>query len=333
MNTLFHSVCLGRQKKPRPIWLMRQAGRYLEEYRQIRSQYPDFMDFCFSPEVVKTVTLQPIDRFDFDAAIIFSDILTIPHAMGQTVHFETGEGPKLIPFNNTFLVPPRLEILDKVYDGIRLTREALNQDKSLIGFSGTPWTLAAYMIHQEKIGDGVRLLQSLNNFDALEDLMNVLIENVTQHLLNQIQAGCDVVQIFDSWAGLCPVEQTNSLLKKPIEAILKCLHEKAPQAPVIYYGRHRCDIYATLDVPLGMPLVLGVDQESNLDALTLLRRPLQGNLDPDILIEGGLRLEMAIEKILEQTHDIPHIFNLGHGIKPQTPIENVQKMIAMVRRT
>lgn len=331
MNTLFHNVCMGKQKDKRPIWLMRQAGRYLAEYRQIRSQYPDFMDFCFSPDIVKTVTLQPIDRFDFDAAIIFSDILTIPHAMGQTVHFETGEGPKLIPFKGNFLTSNLLNILDKVYEGIHLTRQALAKDKSLIGFSGTPWTLAAYMIHQEKIGDGLRLLKSLDNFDALDDLMNVLIENVSQHLLNQIEAGCDVVQIFDSWAGLCPLDRGNVLLKKPIEEIFKRLHKKSPQTPIIYYGRHRCDIYATLDIPVGMPIVFGVDQESSLGSLTALGRPLQGNLDPNILIEGGLALERAIENILEQTRDVAHIFNLGHGIKPQTPIENVHKMIAQVR--
>jgi uroporphyrinogen decarboxylase len=329
LETKFIKTCKGNVLDRPPLWMMRQAGRYLPEYRSIREKEKDFMAFCFNPPSVVEATLQPIRRFDFDAAIIFSDILTIPHAMGQSVAFEAGEGPKLIPFDKKFLDSRNLDSLEPVYSAISKTRESLDQSKSLIGFSGTPWTLAAYMIACEKIGDGRLLKEETSKFLYLDDLMQVLTKAVSLHLINQIKAGCDVVQIFDSWAGLCPLD-TSIYLTSPLRLICATVWGVFPDVPIIYYGRHISHLYGDLRAIEG-PLVFGVDQGADLLKIQEHKRPTQGNLCPDVLIKGGVELENAVFDILEKTKNYPHIFNLGHGIKPETPIENVQKMIDLVR--
>ncbi|CAO5680336.1 MAG: Uroporphyrinogen decarboxylase [Holosporales bacterium] len=325
----FYQTCKGIVFDKHPIWMMRQAGRYLSEYRSVRALEKDFMSFCFNKDFVKTVTLQPIERFNFDAAIIFSDILVIPHALGQQVKFEAGEGPKLARFQTSFLKNDPTVALEPVYDGIVRTRESLDQSISLIGFAATPWTLGAYMIACEKIGDGRRLQEEVKGFKDLSPLMDKLTDSISIHLKNQIKAGADVVQLFDSWAGLCPLDATTYLVN-PVKAILKSVWHDFPETPIIYYGRHVSHLFEHFKGVNG-PLVLGVDQTTDLSNVLLYEKPTQGNLDPDVLIQGGKALESAIFNILEKTKGKPHIFNLGHGIKPETPVENVQKMIDLVR--
>lgn len=311
---------------------MRQAGRYLPEYKNIRKSFDNFIEFCLTPDAVCEVTLQPIKRFNFDAAIIFSDILILPHLLGQTVSFEEGYGPKLdqMPSYLFDTVPNDInwKTIENVYSALKTVRHHLDKTKSLIGFCGMPWTLMCYMIHQKKIGDGRDLKENLKRFSKKEHLLNVLIDVVADHAINQIDSGCDVIQLFDSWALFC--DEPEIYLLPPLRAILKKIWAIHPHSPIIYYSRGATRYYNSLSDIQGN-LVFGVDEFTDIASLKALNRPLQGNLGPEALIMGGHRLEASVRCILEQTKDISHIFNLGHGIRPETPIENVEKMIDIVR--
>jgi uroporphyrinogen decarboxylase len=334
MNTLFHQTCLNKQHLEKPIWMMRQAGRYLPEYRNVRKSFKDFIEFCLTPDAVCEVTLQPIVRFNFDAAIIFSDILILPHLLEQAVSFEDGYGPKLREMPHHLLSGAPHDVdwttIENVYKALKVVRNELAATKSLIGFCGMPWTLMCYMIHQKKIGDGVELKGSLKRFPKKEILLNLLIEVVAQHAINQINAGCDVIQLFDSWAIFC--EEPSIYLFLPLQAILKKIWDVHPHCPIIYYGRGISHYYNTIS-DIDGNLVFGVDESSDLTLLKELKRPLQGNLDPLTLIAGGDALEGSVRRILDQTKGVSHIFNLGHGIKPETPIANVEKMIGIIRES
>lgn len=331
-DTLFHQTCLGKQFLKTPIWIMRQAGRYLPEYKEVRKKFPNFMDFCFTPDAVCKVTLQPIQRFDFDAAIIFSDILVIPHVLGQYVNFIEGYGPSLEPFQERFLKKENMDWdkMKPIYEGISKTRNALSVEKSLIGFCGTPWTLAAYMIHLKKIGDGAALQEKIESFGHTVALIDCLTDIVATHAINQINAGCDIIQLFDSWAGLCAKDKHDDFLLTPLKNILKKIWHIHPHTPIIYYGRHVSQLYKDLKDIRG-PLVLGVDQDTSIESVLVHQKPVQGNLDPEILIQGGDDLNKGVLSILNQTKNIPHIFNLGHGITPQTPIAHVEQMLKYIR--
>lgn len=328
---LFLDTCLGKDlgnKSKIPIWMMRQAGRYLPEYLKEREKITDFIEFCLTPDVVTKVTLQPMDRFDFDAAIIFSDILIIPHSLGQKVWFEAGHGPRLSNIPGVF-IPNWEENMAKVYQGIKQTREALPSNKSLIGFAGSPWTLAAYMVCQNKIESKENLYKALKNHN-IDELIKKLIPTVATHLVNQVKAGCDVVQLFDSWAMLCEPKDIKSQILDPLKQILELFWSQCPGVPFVYYGREISHLYDDL-IAIQGPLILGFDQSAPLVRLTACERVTQGNLDPDVLIAGGDPLKRSVEDILRATEGKSHIFNLGHGIKPETPIKHVEEMIECVR--
>lgn len=333
VNTKFHKTCLGEIQEIPPVWMMRQAGRYLPEYLEIRKKFPDFMEFCFTPESVTEVTLQPIKRFNFDAAIIFSDILVIPHAIGQDVWFEKGYGPKLKPL-------PAFELWNKnwvktltpVYNAIKTTRSKLSKDKSLIGFAATPWTLGAYMLCQNKIGTAQNLYTAINKHTGLlNPLLDKLVPIVAQHLINQVNAGCDVVQLFDSWASFCNTDEQENNLITPLIKILKLFWYAHPLTPVIYYGKEISHLYNNISERVNGPLVLGYDQYVDISVAHNANKPSQGNLDPDVLIAGGAALDIAVNSILSATKTRAHIFNLGHGIKPETPLKHVERMLQLVR--
>ncbi|WP_010300109.1 uroporphyrinogen decarboxylase [Candidatus Odyssella thessalonicensis] len=322
-----------------PLWMMRQAGRYLPEYRAVREQAGSFWNLCFNPELACEVTLQPIRRFDYDAAIIFSDILVIPKAMGQTVDFAPNHGPLLGELNHeqihSFCNWSDFDAqLMPVYEAIKLTRNALDPSKDLIGFAGSPWTIATYMIDGGKGHEFSQSRQVLRSVEVLAPLLQSLTCAITRHLVNQVRAGATAVQVFDSWAALVPAELREQVLFAPLREIVTQVRQQMGDVPIIYFGRGIAESYLEL-APQDLNIALGVDQHANLEELDRIlppKIPLQGNLDPEILIHGGEELEIAVQKILNIANNRPFVFNLGHGILPQTPISHVEKVCKLVRR-
>lgn len=335
----FIQALSGETPDRTPIWLMRQAGRYLPEYRELRTKARDFLNFCYTPEMAVEATLQPIKRFGFDAAIIFSDILVIPDALGQPVKFVPGEGPKLETLGSQAdidgLTPDRAaEFLAPVYEALRQTRASLPAETALIGFAGAPWTLAAYMVE----GGGSRDYQiarkfALQNEKAFDDLIKILEQAIAGHLIRQIDAGAEAVQIFDSWAGALPAYGVLRWSLGPICRIADAVKAERPDAKVIAFPRGADSFlgqyasHPTIDaVSLGQsipPARMGEVQQAGATP--------QGNLDPVALIAGGHVLNTEIDGILAAAGGNPHIFNLGHGITPETPIAHVEQLVERVR--
>lgn len=322
-----------------PLWLMRQAGRYLPEYRALRTQAKSFLDFCYTPAMAAEVTLQPIRRFHFDAAILFSDILVVPDAMGQAVSFETGEGPRLAPIETPEGVA-RLgafdaEKLSPVFETIDRVKSQLPSDVALIGFCGAPWTVASYMIAGKGTPDQAPArLFAFRHPDAFQQLIDRLVEASVAYLIRQIDAGVEAVQIFDSWAGVLPANEFEAWCARPIARMVAELKAKRPATPVIAFVRGADAQLPGLTRRLG---AAGYGLDTALDpkwavAETAKDICLQGNLDPLALIAGGAALDREIDTILDAFRGRPHIFNLGHGILPQTPIEHVERLVARVRR-
>ncbi|PPD46532.1 MAG: uroporphyrinogen decarboxylase [Methylocystis sp.] len=333
------SALRGKAHPIPPMWLMRQAGRYLPEYRELRSSAKSFLDFCYTPAMAAEVTLQPIRRFHFDAAILFSDILVVPDAMGQTVSFESGEGPRLDPIETPEGVAKLgafdADKLSPVFETIDRVKSQLPSDVAFIGFCGAPWTVASYMIAGKGTPDQAPArLFAFRHHDAFQQLIDRLVEASVDYLIRQIDAGVEVVQIFDSWAGVLPANEFESWCAKPIQRMVAKLKEQRPQTPVIAFVRG-----ADAQLP-GLTRRLNADGyglDTALDprwavAETAPNVCLQGNLDPLSLIAGGAALDREIDLVLEAFRGRPHIFNLGHGILPPTPIENVERLIARVRR-
>jgi uroporphyrinogen decarboxylase len=330
-------VLRGASQVPLPIWLMRQAGRYLPEYMAERQKFPDFMEFCFNSEVVTKVTLQPIQRFDFDAAIIFSDILTIPHFLGQTVKFEKGHGPVLAKvewanFLSAGVEKDLRENYQPLFQSIKDVRKALCRHKALIGFVGSPWTIATYMIGGGKSKDFSKIVKfAEEEAQTFNRILDLLTDQVIKLILGQIQAGCDVVQIFDSWAAAVPTEYRLQWLWHPLKKIYEAIKMLHPKTPVIYYGKGISSDYPALieDLP---GLCFGLDQSVNSKwAHGAIQKfaPVQGNLDPEKLVQGNFEEDTQI--ILENLGKGPFVFNLGHGILPTTPIGHVHRLIEIVR--
>ncbi len=327
----------GTPQTPPPIWLMRQAGRYLPEYLAIREKLPNFMEFCFTSEAVVKATLQPIERFGFDAAIIFSDILTIPHLLGQTVSFAPGHGPILEKVDwDSFLKNSMTKDLtfdyQPLYQSIATVRKELPLDKSLIGFAGSPWTIATYMVQRGKAQNFDTILKfSKERPETFKQLLDLLTEKVTHLLLGQIKAGCDVVQIFDSWASAVPEEHQGEWLWNPLEKIYQSLKEIYPEVPIIYYGRGVSKHYPMLAKKL-KSVSFGLDQSVDPVWAKEELQPLgtvQGNLDPEKFAAG--EFDQDVSEILKTLGQKPFIFNLGHGILPHTPIKYVHQLIEQVR--
>ena len=320
---------------------MRQAGRYLPEYRALREKAGDFLTLCFTPDLAAEVTLQPVRRFGFDAAILFSDILVIPHALGQAVRFAVGEGPQLDPIaDRQALMRLRLEldhgVLAPIYETIRRVKASLAPDVALLGFCGAPWTVASYMI----AGHGTPDQQPARMFaygdpEAFAGLIDKLVDASAAYLVRQLQAGVDAVQIFDTWAGVLPAEEFARWCIGPAQRIVANVRSQVPDAKVIGFPR---GVGAGLlryveDVPVD---AVGLDWMADpafvRDEIQW-RVPVQGNLDPLALLAGGSALDRGVDNILAAFSERPFIFNLGHGILPQTPIAHVEQMIARVRRS
>ncbi len=332
-------VLSGKPITPQPIWLMRQAGRYLPEYRELRSQAGDFLSLCFNPALASEVTLQPIRRFDFDAAILFSDILVIPHALGQKVWFAEGEGPKLTPLALADLVklkPGNIRTaLAPVFETVSTVKAKLPKSTALIGFAGAPWTVANYMIAGGSSDDSIHLRRfAYENTDALDRLFEILVQSTTDYLIAQIEAGAEVLQIFESWAGTIPAGQVKKYSLDPITKIISGVRHHSPAIPVIVFPRAAGTHYTLYAKQTGATAI-SVDTQTSLQTLRAELGPqaiLQGNLDPIALISGGKHLQSAVDTIVDQSKDTPHIFNLGHGIRPETPIEHVEQLMRLVRK-
>ncbi len=339
MTNIFLDTLSGTRKQTPPVWLMRQAGRYLPEYRQVRASEPDFISFCLNPEKAVEVTLQPIDKFNFDAAIIFSDILLVPWAMNRNVRFIPGQGPVLNPLNSvddlnendTDQIKNRLA---PVAEALTLCRSRLSNDKALIGFSGAPWTIITYMLEGQSSRDFPTARKWMWDNDRQFDMLLDIVTTATiEFLILQAQAGADVLMLFDSWASAVPAHFRQRVVFKPVQRIIETLRGRGIVQPVIGFPKGIGEgLLAYCDqTPVdGVGLDHGVDiawAAKNLpDHITL-----QGNLDPLSLIAGGPLMHRAIDHILEAVADRSHIFNLGHGITPETPEPHVHDLMAQIQ--
>lgn len=328
----------GRAQAVPPVWLMRQAGRYLPEYRQVRAQARSFLDLCFSPDLAVEVTLQPIRRYGFDAAILFSDILVVAHALGQRVWFVEGEGPKLEPMRGPEAVArldptsvlPRLE---PVFETVRRLTRALPRETTLIGFAGAPWTVATYMVEGGSGHDFAAVKRfAYADPDGFGRLIDMLVEATTRYLGAQIAAGAEVVQLFDSWAGVLPEAAFRRWVIDPTRAIVEHVKRRYPGVPVIGFPRGAGMLYAdyvretsvdavSLDTTVPMSLAGALQQ----------RVAVQGNLDPQLVVVGGDAMRRGIATIADALRDGPFVFNLGHGIVPETPPEHVHELLRVLR--
>jgi len=322
-----------------PIWLMRQAGRYLSEYREIRAKAGSFLDLCYTPELAAEVTLQPIRRFGFDAAILFSDILVVPHGLGQKVWFVENEGPKLAPIRTAAelgrLDPEgMLGRLAPVYRTVEILSASLPPDTTLIGFAGAPWTVACYMVE----GSGSRDFATVRSLsyrdpDMFADLIDILVESTARHLCAQIDAGAEVVQIFDSWAGVLPEAGFHRWIVEPTTRLVSLIRESHPNTPIIGFPRGAGLLYGDYAVQTGVDAVsLDTTVPAGWAASELQSKmPVQGNLDPVALLTGGDGLAGGVDSLLEALGSGPFIFNLGHGIIKETPPDHVAALVARVR--
>src|ERR1700733_11421729 len=322
-----------------PIWLMRQAGRYLPEYQQIRATAPTFLDFCYTPRLATEATLQPIRRFGFDAAIVFSDILVVPDALGQAVSFESGGGPRLKPIESPADFGALRDHLDfarlaPVFETLERARASLPDEVALIGFCGAPWTVASYMIAGRGTPDqGPARLFAYRHPDLFARLIDRLVAASAEYLRRQFAAGADAVQIFDSWAGVLPPAEFDRWCLPPIAAIAAKVHDETPRARLIAFPRGagaQLAKFAGLAGIDGIGLDTATDPRAAVAALPE-RVTLQGNLDPLALVAGGRRLDEQIERVLSGFKGRPRIFNLGHGVLPETPVEHVERLVARVR--
>jgi uroporphyrinogen decarboxylase len=333
------SILSGETMTPPPVWLMRQAGRYLPEYQATRKQAGSFWSMCMTPGLATEVTLQPIRRFDFDAAILFSDILVVPYALGQQVEFIDNIGPRLGPFdavNFTRDEAKWAEKLSNVYEAMALSRSQLAPQKALIGFAGGPWTLAAYMIEGHGTADQRQAkLYAYRQPEKFAALLNLLTDAVVAHLIRQIDAGADAAQIFDSWAGGLPYKSFLDWVVAPTRRIVTAIRARHAKARIIGFPRAATERgYETYAGETGVDAVsLDTATDMHWAVRTFGKRiGVQGNLDPIALIAGGDALDRAIDSILEATRGAPFIFNLGHGVLPETPVEHVAQLVARVRR-
>jgi uroporphyrinogen decarboxylase len=332
-------VLAGEREAIPPIWLMRQAGRYMPAYRAVRQRVESFLDLCFSPSLATEVTLQPVRRFQFDAAILFSDILVIPHALGQNVSFEAGEGPRLDALTEPAALARLSESIDHaklapVYETIVRVKQSLLAEVALLGFCGAPWTVASYMIAGRGTPDQAPArLFAYRHPQAFEGLIDLLVDASASYLISQFEAGVDAVQIFDTWAGVLPPEAFDKWCIAPTVRMVTLVRERIPGAKIIGFPRGAGTALARYveNVPVdAVGLDWMIDRKYARDQIQS-RRPVQGNLDPIALLAGGDVLDRAVDATLEAFAGGPFIFNLGHGILPDTPVENVERLVGRVR--
>jgi uroporphyrinogen decarboxylase len=331
------AVLAGERRDPAPLWLMRQAGRYLPEYRQLREQKGSFLDLVYDSDAAAEVTLQPLERFDLDAAILFSDILIIPFAIGQNLSFIAGEGPRLTPplvsaeIDTLSPFPARL---DPIYDTVRKVKAKLSPNTALIGFAGAPWTVATYMISGEGSRD-----QSDSRRIAYADSgrLQAIVERIEDmtydYLAGQIEAGAEAIQLFDSWAGSLSPAQFEKWVIAPTARLVKRLATDHSDVPVIGFPKGAGGKLRAYADETGIDLV-GIDETVDpawADGELPPGFPVQGNLDPLALVAGGDQMRESVARVLDAFRDRPHIFNLGHGILPDTPVEHVRELVRQVK--
>ena len=332
-------VLRGKSAAKPPIWLMRQAGRYLPEYRSLRAQAGSFLDLCYRPEWAAEITLQPIRRFDFDAAILFADILVLPDALGQKVTFEEGAGPRLdamLPDTLLKVLNPKAvaEKFGRIFETVARVRAELPPGKTLIGFCGAPWTVATYMIAGQGTPDQAPArLAAFRDPENFARLMDLVADASVDYLSGQIEAGAQAVQIFDSWAGVLPDDQFRRWVIAPTVKMVRDLRARHPGIPIIGFPRGAGLLAEAYVIETGVDAV-GCDTAMPLAFMrdTLgVKAAVQGNLDPLLLLAGGPLLESRIRGIVAALEGFPHIFNLGHGILPSTPVEHVARLVELVR--
>ena len=334
MSTL-RKILVGKDKSCKSVWFMRQAGRYLPEFRKIRSQNKNFISLCLNSKLSSEITLQPIQKFDLDSAIIFSDILITPYALGQEVKFIKDEGPKLDELNiEKFLDINESEFLKKlhpVYKAIELTRKNLNKDKSLIAFIGAPWTLLVYMLNFKKNKNEIDLNKLNNKKNNINKILDKLIKFLCIHLQNQINAGADVVQIFDSWAGLIPKDDIKVYCYIPNLKIVEfCKKQKIPNICFPKGIHKQYKDFNNIVKPDGINLDYTIDPlwaKNELKDVVL-----QGGLDPKLLLKSEVEMILGATKYIQAFKDNPYVFNLGHGLLPETDPDRVKKLIEFYRK-
>lgn len=333
------SVLNGETRDIPPIWLMRQAGRYLPEYRAIRAKAGSFLDLCFNPALAAEVTLQPIRRYDLDAAILFADILLIPHALGQSLSFVEGEGPRLSPPTtmrdlDAYARRNVGEALAPICETIGRVRHSLAKDKALIGFAGAPWTVATYMLAGGPNADTAALRRRWYDEPAfVTRLLSILEDATVDYLTAQIDAGADVVQLFDTWAGGMPEAATRALSLEPLRRICDRLQAARPKTPVILFPKGVGPLVADY-AAIRSCAAIGIDFAAPWEAARGLIAPhaaIQGGLDPMLVVKGGRAMEDAVVALLNAFRGVPYIFNLGHGLTPDTAPENVGRLIEIIR--
>ena len=337
MTSNILKVLQGQTLDISPIWMMRQAGRHLPEYLSVRETAKDFIDFCFTPEKAAKVTLQPVTRYNMDAAILFADILLIPIGLGRSVRFIKGTGPVLDPITpkniSNLKINGAADRISPVYETVSRVRQSLDKDKALIGFCGGPWTVATYMIE----GKGTPKKEQAKRFayenpKAMDDLLEALIQSSAEYLINQAKAGADVLKIFESWAeGLSP-DLFDRLVIEPTQKILSLVRSAGIDVPIIGFPRGAgLNIIRYSKATKVTALAIGTDMPMDLIRDELPENmPYQGNLDPLALRIGGDVLRQAVQKVID-TASGPHIFNLGHGVTPDVKIENVHAVISHIR--
>lgn len=330
----------GECVSPPPVWLMRQAGRYLPEYREVRASVGGFLDLCHSPDKAAEVTHQPIRRYGFDAAILFSDILVVPDALGQRVTFAEGEGPRLTPLRSSedLSVLTQIGFQDKVrnvWRTVESLRQTLDPSVALIGFAGSPWTVATYMVEGRGSKDYIAVKKMAYGDPGLfQRLIDILVEASYDYLLGQIDHGAQVLQLFDSWAGVLPETEFERWVIAPTKKLVSRLKAARPGIKIIGFPKGAGVLAEAYALETGIDgISLDASQSLSWAVKTLSPRfTLQGNLDPILLVTGGAALDRAVDHILETTKGVPFIFNLGHGIVPETPPEHVKALMERVRR-
>ncbi len=327
----------GETLSPPPLWLMRQAGRYLPEYRETRAKAGSFLDLCYSPEHAVEVSLQPIRRYGFDAAILFSDILVIPDAMKRNVRFTEGHGPEMDPIDETGIAgldgENVVDYLQPVLETVKRLRNELPSETTLLGFCGAPWTVATYMIAGRGTPDQAPArLFAYRHPRAFEHLLMLLADVSADYLVAQIDAGADAVQIFDSWAGVLGEKEFEAFAIRPVARMIASIRARRPQARIIAFAKGAGYMLKTYRQKTGADAI-GLDWAVPLAFAAELQKdgPVQGNLDPMRVVAGGRSLEEGIDDILQALGNGPLIFNLGHGITPQADPENVRRLVERVR--
>ncbi len=329
--SLLNDVLLNKKTSINPIWIMRQAGRYLPEFREIRSKNTDFIKLCLNPDLSSEITLQPLKRFDLDAAIIFSDILMVPYGLNQKVEFKKSFGPLLGDLNLKEM--SELDEIDfvqrifPIYKTLNLIKKnTLIKNKNIIGFVGAPWTLLVYMINKVSPKNGLSKY-FFKDTNLIIDILEILDKFIKLHIKNQVEAGATIIQIFDSWAGLIE-NDFNKYLYKPTSSLVD--YTKKLGVPVICFPRGISDYNTFCKVV--KPSMVNIDYNVNLkNIISDVEIPIQGGLDPQILLTNKDMLNLEVNKYLEAFRDRPYVFNLGHGILPETKIEMVEELVKIVR--